>query len=1347
MNTRVIICILFLFNLFHLFSQTDDIGFRRVSPPGGFYFQAIHSFNQDKYGHIWMGGFDGVIRYNSKDITRYVYKPTDPNGLPSNTITSIAIDSKNNIWVSTDKGLCHFNTQTQEFNQIKYTYEDGSAVHPYLYSIDIDKNDTLWIADENYMGYFDTKKQQLIRITKGLDNPPRLLHCDETNRLWLGSVNGSVYLVHSLENKVEKKITGPGSLVRTICTSFNSIWVGYESHGARLYDSEGKLKKHYSYSDNPKYDIKNASIRKICRDTRGQIWIGSYHGLFKSVNNKLIRYDQDTQEGLPHNSIFDIFEDSQGGIWVGTWSGGVTYLHHSDNKFMNFRHSKEPHSLSDNMISSFAQMPNGEFFVGTELYGLNLFNPEQGNFKQIHIDKNIGVVNIKDLEVDKRGGLWIASAFNGVFLKPSNALNFIHFPAGEEDGKHVSSKETYALCATDSGMWIGTNLGGINFYNFKTKKISFTSKTAPFSSLTNLFIRSLSIDSKNNLWSSTSKGLFKIHLSSNEITHFSPQSGQLYKTRSQSFYFAKELSDGKIWIGTQGDGINIYDPTTNNIEFFNANGLLKNKDVYGIIEGENNNIWITSNDGLILYNHQKNSSRRFVITDGIQGNLFNPNAIFKDRNNNLYFGGTNGFSLFEPKTIRTNKRPPNIFIDQLKVNNKFIVPRQTGINSFDSLILSPTETNLHFYFSADNYLLPDKNLFKYRLKNYVDDWVENSISGSANFVNIPAGEYVFEVKACNNDGIWNENPAIIPITIQEFWYKSTLARVFYALIFLVAVTLIILFFRERLSLKKALLVEKIKHDHEENLHEMKIRFFTNISHEFRTPLTLISGPIKNLLQSKNLSDEQQNQLDTVKRNTNRLLQLINQIMDLRKVEKGLARLNITKIELIDFINERILNFSEEARFRKINFSFKHDSKDCSIEADEEKLDKIIYNLLSNAFKYTPKNGSITISLQHNKAESTSIFSNQLSFGKVDKENFVEIAVIDNGPGIDSEDLPKIFDRFEQGKEVKSKANSTGIGLNLCKDFSLIHQGMIIVQSTPGKGTRFCVLLPTSQKAQKIMYESHEKVKNIDSWEIKKEISAPIHSDKEKVNLLVVEDNQDLRDYIVKFLRKYYTVHFAENGIHGLEILSSQNIELVISDVMMPQMDGFEFCQTIKSQIETSHIPVILLTALSSNENTSTGLEKGADAYLSKPFDENVLLAQIKNLLTQRKRLQDNYAKKFMTTQPMDIGSLDNYFLNKINMVIEKNMTNENLSVDMLAVEIGLSRSQLFRKIKQITNQSTSEYINMVKIKKATTLIASQNYTIDEVSFQTGFNSHSYFTKCFKKIHGQTPKEYLNKLKG
>ena len=1345
MKHKLFLILLFGIYSLNLFARIDEITFRRISPPGGFSFQAVNIIKQDMMGYIWLGSSDGLIRYDSKEVIRFVHEPTKRESLPSNRISGIAVDQENNIWISTDNGLCKFDNKEQSFLPITYTYEDNTAADKNISSITLDGNGKLWISDRYFFGYLNKEDNKLIRITKGLKGLPRLLYNDETNHLWLGTLNGTVYRISKDHEQVEKIIDGPGSATRTIFATNNHIFVGYDAHGASRYDLKGNFISHYYYQTNPEFNLETASVRKIWRDTRGRIWIGSYCGLFMDTGTELIRFDPEDYNGLPHNSIYDIYEDRQGGLWISTWSGGVSYSHHADNKFKTFRHSTTSNTLSSNMVSSFAQTPNGNLYVGTELDGLNLFDKRSNKFTKVKVLENGGILNIKSLCADAYGGLWVGSAFNGLFYRKKGEPKFQNFSLGPNNAPQSARVQVYTLCKSDSGIWIGTDIGGLLFYDFQKEKIVQYTEESAHSQMNELVMRHIALDSKDNLWLATLNGMFQLHLPTGKLKRFSADNFADFKTVTSAFYFVTELSDGRIWMGTRGNGIQIYDPTTKQLSHFTADGLIQKLDVYGIIERHDNSICITSNDGLILYEVTKNIVRRFGIVDGIQGNLFNPGAIFNDSDNNLYVGGTNGFTLMEPNRVKINELAPNILISKVEVNNQKIIPPHIGVNKFEKLTLNPNETTLKFHFSADNYLLPQKNKFKYRLTNYFNEWVGEVTDGTATFINVPAGNYIFEVKACNNDGVWNNVPARLPLEIKQFWYKSKLALTVYLFAFIVLLFAILHFIRERAKLKKTIFIEKIKHEQEDELHEMKLQFFTNISHEFRTPLTLINWPLKNLIEANNLNPEQHDQLKTIKRNTNRLLQLIDQIMDIRKVEKGKIKLNISKFDLVEFVRERILNFSEEAKHKNIKLQFDHENDSITIEADEEKIDKIIYNLLSNAFKYTQVNGNIRVTIHNNQLQKNNNFSNQLSFGKLEKEDFVAIQVIDSGMGIDSDDLPNVFERFEQGKKNKTNKHSTGIGLNLCKEYTLMHRGVIVVQSTPGEGTSFSVLLPSKQKAQKIIYQTKPKVKNINSWQTQEELNVKTKTFDADTNVLVVEDNKDLRKYITSFLKDYYTILSAENGKQALEVLKTQNIHLVISDVMMPVMDGFEFCNILKSQIETSHIPIILLTALSSAENTITGLSNGADAYIAKPFEENLLLSQIDNLLEQRKRLRNTFVPKFISNQPVEMGSLDNYFLNKVNVIIEQNIENENFSVEKLAAELGFSRSQLHRKLKQISNYSSSEYIMIVRMKKATNMLATKQFTIDEVAFKTGFNSHSYFTRCFKKFMNKTPKEFIKEL--
>ncbi|WP_282035733.1 hybrid sensor histidine kinase/response regulator transcription factor [Saccharicrinis aurantiacus] len=1328
--------------------STNNIVIRQISPEGGYSSKSINSITQDKFGFIWMASYNGVIRYNSKDAQQFVYNPSYENSLPSNTINNVTCDKDNNIWVATNNGIAKFNRTTQNFEKVDYTYENGAIAQNVVQNIIIDSQDKIWVIDNMHFGYLNPNTQIFTRINLGPKNKPTYMHQDSNQNIWIGANDGKIYLVDTKNNTINFKKRTLHTKVNTIFEDEHTLWVAHFPKGYVRYSIDEDLNLKDISTGNIPTEILNSTVRKVLKDSKNRTWIGTYDGLYMIHNKQVTKLNTEKSIPLIHNSIYEIFEDNQGGIWIGTWSGGVAYIHQSDNNFTYYKHQDTPSSLSNNIISSFTESSHGNIYVGTEKGGLNLFDKNKGTFKPIKLlnNKNLDNVNVKSIAIDKYDGVWVGCAFNGLFYKSKYQKDFINYKRSSKEGLNISGRGALSLCPCDSGMWIGTTRSGLNYYSFKTKQISFKRDTPPFSIIEHQSIRSLFIDSRDNLWVCTFGGLYKIHLPLGRISSFTTTSTGKYRTKVNEFNYVNELSDGKIYTGTNSDGINIYDPQHDSIYSYHADGLLLNKDVYGIIESNNKDIWVTTNNGIVAV--KSNKPRLFQANDGLQSNMFNPNAIYKDRDGILYFGGTNGFNTFNDKQINTNTRPPKILISEIKVNNtKVINPNQIDSYQYEGMSLSPGKNSLSVHFTADNYLLPKKNKFKYRLVNYVNEWTEASSVNTANFVNIPAGEYTFEIVSSNNDAVWNPRVTQIPFIIEQYWYKTNLAILLYFVLFMFTVGFFIRISISKSKFQRELSLEKITRENHDELNEMKLRFFTNISHEFRTPLTLITLPIRKLLKEPNLNPDQIQQLETVNRNTNRLLQLINQIMDIRKVEKGQAKIDLIEIDIVKLLKECSLDFQEEIKEKNINLNYTNTDDSILIEGDVAKLDKVIYNILSNAFKYLPENGTLEIHISKaHEISSTTIFQNQLSYGNCEAPDRVQISITDSGKGIDSEDMSKIFDRYQQGKKSNTK-NSTGIGLSLCKEYTLMHNGQIIVQSTPGKGSKFTIVLPMKQKAQKVYYNSHNVIDNLKSWTPKAEditTSTPTATNK-KINILIVEDNNELRAYISELLETYYTIETATDGSEGLAVLNSKEIDIVISDVMMPIMDGFELCKTIKSQIETSHIPVILLTALSSNENTSLGLEHGADAYLSKPFDEKLLFSQVKNLLLQRIRLQKSYVKNFIAHKPIEVGEVDNYFLKKVNTIIEENITNEQFSVELLAEKIGISRSQLHRKMKQMTNMTNSDYIMMVRIRKASELLSKREHTIDEVAFMTGFNSHSYFSKCFKKIHSITPKEFVQNL--
>ena len=1343
MRLRLIILI-FVLSISPLFGQLNNNRFRQVSPQGGFTRDAIYSIAQDKLGYIWMGTRQGLIKYDTESTTLFTPLPNDTLSLPSEKINNVFTDNENNVWVATNRGLCLFDRRIQGFKKINYTYEDGKSSSNTILSALVSNEKKLLILDNNFFGYLDLDKKTLFRIGTNKLKSPSKLYKDNFNRIWVGTNRGEVYRYYPQNNELKKIIKSNDSKVNTILTENDKIWVGYENKGAKQYNFNGDLLKQHSFGKkNMTKKDGWGNVRVIKKDTYGRIWFGTYEGLYVDNGSEIIRFDPEDYPDIPHNSIYEIFEDRQGGIWIGTWSGGVALLHHSDNNIQTYQHNTFNNSISNNTISSFLQINKNELLIGTEVGGLNSLNLNTGRFDLVPISKNERVVNIKSLCKDKQGGLWVGTFKQGLWYCPANKTDFIHFEEGIEDGSHLSSSDIYSLCPVDKGVWIGTYGNGLNFYDFELNSIRFCYKDT----MSDLSIHCLLEDSKSNLWIGSMYNYHKINISTGEIENFK-QNPFIKKYGELTIYHIWEHESGDIWLGTKNNGILIFHPQTNTFENYDADGLLKGKNVYGIIEDSENNVWITSNNGLIVYNPKTNTNRHFVYIDGIQSNLFSPHSIYRDDNGILYLGGTNGFTKINPKLIKTNFKKPLTIINKIVTkNNKAIYPVYSNQLEINEIHLNPEENTFRIIFSADNYLMPEKNKYKYRMINYYNDWIDNQNNGTVLFTSLKAGEYIFEVLACNNDGKWNENPTQIKIVIKSYWYKTTLAYLIYIMTISSTLYLISRFYFERKKLKKVILLEKNHRENEEQIHEMKLKFFTNISHEFRTPLTLISWPLKRLILAENITTEQREEIEVVRRNSDRLLLLINQLIDFRKLDKGKSKLNISRIDLIKFIQELQKGFSSESKTKEIIFTFDSPFTSLEIEADEEKLDTIIYNLLSNAYKYIQQKGQIKMAVGKQLSIQKK-YSNQLSFGNINSDDFIEITIADSGHGIDSEDLMKVFNRFEQGKQKTKKESSnlkgSGIGLSLCKEYTLLHHGQIIAQSTVGKGSKFTLLLPTKQKAQKVLFESHQEVKNLNKAKTPAiKLKSKNEQDK-NIHILVVEDNSDFRLFICSFLDKYYQVHHASNGEEALSIVKNKKIDLVVSDVMMPKMDGFEFCEILKTQVETSHIPIILLTALSSTENLISGLDKGADAYLTKPFDENILITQIDNIILQRRRIHETFKRQFISSKTIEVSSLDNFFLNRVRSVVENNISDENFGMEKLAKELMISRSQLHRKIKSLSGVTSTEFVNLVRIKKAVELIEQQNYTFNEVSYLVGFSSQSYFTKCFKKVYEVTPKEYFSK---
>ncbi len=1323
--------VIFYLLLLIAFNAKAEYTFQQISPNGGLVQESINDIIQDNNGAIWIATKNGLIRYTTGGYQTFLNIPGDSTSLPNNGINSLFIDENEKLWVSTSYGECIYNPEQNNFIPFHFSREGRKSQHDNILQLHIDNLDNIWILHYQGLGILNRANKHLFSIELPNNQMPSVLYQDEENNLWLGTTKGYLFQIDKKTLQCTEISNNFGSKIRCIYNAGNSLWIGTQRNGIKNISYDGKEILHPTINQSI---APNEDVRSILINKDNDLWIGTYHGLYiYNRKDKITHFDVKTKN-LPHPSIYKVYEDRNQGIWIGTWSGGLSYYNKYNNNFKNFRHNESTSSLSNNIVSCFTESPTGKIYVGTEAGGINYFNTRNENFKVQYLDTKKTTANIKCQTFDKYGGHWVGTNKNGLWYKAKGQQYFKHFEQGNEDGKHISYNEIYALQATKNGVWIGTHGGGVNYYDFKTKKISFVKiNFEKETSINRNYIRTLYVAPDHTLWIGTLTGAFKIDLKSAKR--------EAHIINNDYIYYISPIGQNEIWIATKYSGILIYNTQKDTSTTFNPHNLTLPQSIYGILEDNNKNIWITSENGLILYNSATQEARKFTVEDGIQGTWFIAQSVFKSSTNDLYFGGTNGFTMVNPTAINKNQQIPKGFISKVTINNT----KDLYHKSFEreTLKLKPKENTLRVFFHSDNYLSSSKNQFQYRVLNYIDDWEQVTNQSSVLIANLNPGKYTFELKTANNDGIWSSESTTFDLIIKKPFYRSIVAILLYFVLTLGVILIALRTAKHRLSLKAEIDKERMRHQQEEQVQELKLRLFTNISHEFRTPLTLITGPLKRLINDPDLSEKQRNTADIIHRNTQRLLNLINQLIDLRKIDKGVEELDVCSKDIIAFIKESAENFKFKADEKHINFEITSSIPKIIINFDPVKIDYIITNLLSNAFKYTQKNGNISIDIsQHSSLKNN--FSNQLMFGNEPEGESISVSITDNGCGIEGNELSLIFNRFKQGREHKE---GSGIGLYLCKQYVLLHHGCLIVQSTNNEGSSFTFKLPTRQSGSIILQDNNIISEEYTTPTLTQDIPKhTIENDehKSKESILIVEDNKDLSKYISNLLQEHhYKTVTAGNGKEALELMIFNKIDLIISDVMMPEMDGFELCTKIKSDLSSCHIPIILLTALNTTQNQVTGLKKGADAYISKPFEEEHLLTQIANLCQQRKQLHEYFATQHPPLGPnSQLEGLDNYFLSKLNAVIMENLDNEELDVDLIIKTIRLSRSQLHRKLKQLTNFSITEYVRRFRLEKAIELMKSKEFNIDEIAYRVGFNTHSYFTRCFKKQYGVSPKEYM-----
>jgi len=1368
-NKKTISTFLFLILLFHsnLFSQYNDIKFRHLFVKDGLSQGWVRCIYQDKFGFIWFGTGDGLNRYDGYEFKIYKNLPGNKNTLSNNNIKKIVEDKKGNLWIGTQEGLNLYNRESDNIQPIVSTLQ---------FSIeDIYSNDggNVLIATPAGLFLYDVIKLALKPLIQNVY--ANVIFRDMKTNMWLGTFNGLLLITNSSYSYKTFKFNTNDNNIRSICQDKRGrIWLGTNSSGLILMEfrndnSDLPIIRNFIHKTNNDKSISQGAVLAITDDQHGKLWIGIENGGLDIIDLNSFNpdhcifnhfmYNSNDITSISSNSVHSIYKDNQNTIWIGTYGGGLNYYNKLAQRFQTVKQIKDnPNSLIDNHINVLYN--EGDYlWIGTE-DGLTIWNKKNNTFQHYRFNyksfNSIGANAVWSIFRDSRKNMWIGTWAGGLDLMNEKTKSFVHFRYDPNNQKSIGSNNIFRMIEDKDGeLWIATMSGGVNKFDYKTKTFKRYKYDSKVNSLSNDWVENLMEYGNDEIWISTTRAIDIYNKKTGRFLSFRHEvANKKSISHNGATAFFKD-SRNNIWIGTEG-GLNLFHRNDSSFTYYREENGLPSNTINGIVEDNHGNLWLSTNKGISKFIQgsmvpEKPMFKNYDLSDGLQGNEFIKSSYCKDENGNIYFGGTEGFNVFNPDSIIENSLKSPVVITNLLIFNKPIgintqnSPLKKIINLTDEITLSHNQSVFTLEYAALNYISTEKNKYAFILEGFEKDWNYVDTKRTATYTNLDPGEYIFRVKASNNDGVWNDEGASLKIKVLPPWWRSVWARIIY--IILIGASLY--FFRKytliSTNFKKQLWLEHVEKEKAEELNKLKTLFFTNISHEFRTPLSLILSPLENLLNEASLKDNIKNQLLLIHRNANRLFSLVNDLMDFTKIEDKKLTISSHPNEIVLFTNELFDMFTETATKQKIEYTFQCEHKNILLWFDPDKIEKIILNLLSNAFKFTPSRGRIIVSL-----EKTIMDKQVKKLNNNNKLNeYVKISVIDNGPGIPKEHLDKIFDRFYQIPGNKQYNQSgTGIGLSLAKSLAELHNGYITVISEPWKETCFSVFLPmnTKFKADE-SFDSPEVIRK--KFIPKLNVNPVIHnkegvdSEFEKPLILIVEDNYELREYIVSRLQENYRIAEAENGRIGYEKTLETFPDLIISDIKMPEVTGIELCRNVKENISTSHIPVVLLTAKTTTGDKIEGIDKGADAYITKPFNLEFLEVTIRKLIETRKKLFQRFSQDiYIIPKEMSGNPLDQGFLEKSIAYIHQNITNSDLSVENLAFYLLMSRSQTYRKIKALTGQSVTEFIRTIRLKMAITLFEEGELNISEIAFKVGFTSPAYFTKCFRIQFGKSPTEYF-----
>lgn len=1335
MNFKQIFVFLFLTaNVLSVRLSLSNSGysFRHFDINNGLSQNTVHCIFQDRQGFMWFGTKDGLNRFDGTSFKVFRFSPTE--NLRDNVFHRIVQDKQDNIWVGTEEGVYIYDPRLEKFERFDLKTSDEKSIYGIVSDMIQDYDGDIWISvEEKGVFHYDIVSEKLSHFSMPIrpDGMAMVSLCaGKEGDIWVFPYNLPVLRINKKTGNVSEfklkddpnLFNETGEIWKVQADEYNQLLIASSTKGFFSVNTVNKTHRPLVEKDSYGQPI---FVRCFARIDPNTFWIGSESGLYiydiPSGKVQNLRRDNAISTSLSDNAVYSIFKDREGGIWVGTFFGGVNYYSSENNSFELFYPLSGVNKMKGSRVREFCQDPDGKLWIGTEDNGLNLFDPQRGEFLPLPKPLQSIYTNIHALYADG-DYLWVGTFSKGLnryHLKTGKLTTYTHNDAPNS----ISHNSTFAICKDRQGkLWIG-NLSGLDIYNYDTD--DFT----PIPHLQGMFIQDIFEDTDGKIWVCTfGKGLHRYDPATDTWKTFLYNAANLQKSPFNKLTSVFEDSRRRLWVTTEGGGFYLFDREKEDFVIYNTSNGLANNVVYQMVEDDAHKLWLSTNGGLVRFDPETGIFRTYTVDNGLRTNQFNYKSSFKADDGTIYFGSLEGFVRFNPSDFKEPAHIPSIVFTELYVNNKPAVPLGKDSPLTESICYAK-KIRLNYRqnsFSIRYAVLDFSNTYpvkiSYKLQGFNKEWIEANPSEPLIFSNLNPGKYKLAIRLDDNTDIEsNSSFRTIDIEVLPPFWLSGWAYLIYFLLAVGCLFWLISYLRARQRRLQSEQMAVFRQQKERELYQSKIDFFTNVAHEIKTPLSLIKAPLDYVLMSEKVSDTVRDNLQIMSRNTDRLLNLTNQLLDFRKTESEAYLLNPETQNVSQLIRDTYLLFTSLATRRNIHFQLDLPRNEIFVRLDKEAFLKIVSNLVNNAMKYCDSYVKLSAFTTENDG----------------KPEF-HLVVENDGDLIPSHFKDEIFKPFIHiDKQTDKTTTGIGIGLALSRSLAELHNGTLVLEESD-EVNRFHLTLPMSEAkadSQELL-ETHDAKTNGSK-------AAKEKTTESDYTVLLVEDDVELLGFVTKCLSPIYNILTAENGLQALEVLSENTVHLIVTDVMMPEMNGFEFTRKVKSDVNFSHIPVILLTAKTNVQSKVQGFETGADAYIEKPFSIEVLMAQVANLLQSREKLRETFLKHpFIGVSTVAITKSDEEFIQKLHGIVQANLGNSDFNVEDISDEFNMSRASFYRKIKGILDLTPNEYIRVERLKKAAQLLKENNFKVNEICYMVGFNSPSYFSKCFQQQFGVLPKDFI-----